>query len=104
MICISFISGRTDAVRSVIVDLTNCIDATLVVIDTGVLAFLADTCEGVGTVAVYGTFWLADDEWVTLESRRTGAETPVSRWSRNGILTTRVGLTRVHDHWIWWWW
>ena len=104
MICISFISGRTDAVRSVIVDLTNCIDATLVVIDTGVLAFLADTCEGVGTVAVYGTFWLADDEWVTLESRRTGAETPVSRWSRNGILTTRVGLTRVHYHWIWWWW
>ena len=104
MVSISFISRWADAVRSVVVDLTNCIDATLVVIDTGVLAFLTDTCEGVGTVAVHSTFWLADDKWVTLEARRTGAETPVSRWSGNGILTTRIGAARVHHHWIRSWW
>ena len=104
MVSISFISWWADAVRSVVVDLTNCIDATLVVIDTGVLAFLTDTCEGVGTVTVHGTFWLADDKWVTLETRRTGAKTPVSRWSRDGILTTRIGVTWVHHHRVWSWW
>ena len=104
MVSISFISRWTNAVRSVVVDLTNSIDATLVVIDTWVLALLTDTCSVDGTIAVYCTLWLADDEWVTLEARRTGAETPVSRRSRDGILTTRIGVTRVHHNWIWSWW
>lgn len=86
-----------------VVDLTYGIDATLVVVDTGIFAFLVDTCESAGTVTVYCAFWLADDEWVTLQSRGTSAETPATRGAGNGVLATWIGVTWVSGHWLHWW-
>ena len=84
--------------------MANCIDTTLVVIDTWVLAFLADTCKCVWAVTVHCTLWLADDIGVTLETRRTCAYTPVTRWSGKGILTTWIGVTWIGGHRFHWWW
>ena len=103
MVGISFISGRTDAGAPVVVDLAYGVDATLVVVDTGIFAFLADTCESAGTVAVYCAFRLADDKGVALETRRTSAETPPTRGPGNGILTTWIGVTWVSGDWLHWW-
>ena len=79
-------------------DLTDGVDATLIVIDTGILALLADTCEGAGTVAVYRAFRLAEDVWVALEARRTAADASVTAGPGQGVLTTGVGVTGVRDH------
>ena len=79
-------------------DLTDGVDAALVVIDTGILALLADACEGAHTVAVYSALGLAEDVGVTLESRGTCADASVTTGSGQGVLTTRVGVTGVTDH------
>ena len=78
--------------------MTDGVDATLVVIDTGILALLADTCEGAHTVAVYSALGLAEDVGVTLETRGTGADASVTTRSGQSVLTTRVGVTGVTDH------
>ena len=85
-----------------VVDLTDGVGSTLVIVDAWILAFLADTCESAGTVTVYCAFWLADDEWVSLESRRTCAETSVTTGSGQCILTTWIGVTWVSGHWLNW--
>ena len=78
--------------------MTDGVDATLVVIDTGILALLADTCEGAHTIAVYCALGLAEDIGVTLETRGTGADAAVTTGSGQGILSTWVGVTRITDH------
>lgn len=80
--------------------MTDGVDATLVVIDTGILALLADACEGAGTVAVYRAFRLAEDVRVTLEAGGTGADASVTAGPGQGVLTTWVGVTGVGDHWV----
>ena len=96
LVGISLISRWADAGAPVVVDLAYGIDATLVVVDTGIFAFLADTCESARTVTVYCAFWLADDEWVALQSRGTSAETPVPRGPGNGILSTWIGVCLLY--------
>ena len=80
--------------------MTDGVDATLVVIHTGILALLADTCEGAGTVAVYRAFRLAEDVGVTLEAGGTAADASVTTGPGQGVLTTGVGVTGVTDHWV----
>ena len=75
---VSFIPRRTDASRPVIVDFTDGVDATLIVVHTRVLALLADTCESSRAVRVNSALWFALNVWVSLESRGTGAHTSVS--------------------------
>ena len=58
--------------------MTDGVDATLVVIDTGILALLADTCEGAHTIAVYCALGLAENIGVTLETR--GTRTWIRHW------------------------
>ena len=79
-------------------DLTDGVDAALVVIDTGVLALLADACEGAHAVAVYCALGLAEDVGVTLETRGTAADAEVTTRSGQGVLTTRVGVTGIICH------
>ena len=81
-------------------DLTDGVDATLVVIDTGILALLADACEGGGAVAVYRAFRLAEDIGVTLETRGAAADASVTAGTGQGVLTTWVGVTGITDHWV----
>ena len=61
-----------------IVDLTDGVNPTFIVVNARIFAFLADTCKCSGTVAVYGAFRLALHIGISLETRRTGADTSVS--------------------------
>ena len=78
LVRVSFIARGSDASCSVVVDLTDGINPTFIVVNTRIFAFLADTCKCSGTVAVYGAFRLAVHIRVSLEARRTGADTSVS--------------------------
>jgi hypothetical protein len=73
LVSIAFIARWADASRPVVVNFTYCIDSALVVIYTGIFAFLTDTCKCSGTISVYCAFWLALYIGITLEPRRTGA-------------------------------
>ena len=81
-----------------VVNLTYGVNATLVVKHTRVLALLADTCEGAGTVAVHGALRLADGEGVALEAGRARADALVPAGPGDGILAAGVGVARVGDH------
>ena len=83
-----------------VVDFTDGIDATLVVVNTRVLAFLADTCEGAGAVRVNGALWFAFNVWISLESWWTGADTSVSRGSGYGILSTGIWVAGIKYIWL----
>ena len=61
-----------------IVDLTDGVNPTFIVVNARIFAFLADTCKCSGTVAVYGAFRLALHIGISLETRRTGTDTSVS--------------------------
>ena len=75
---VSFIPRRTDASRPVIVDFTDGVDPTLIVVNTRVFAFLADTCKCSWAVAVYSTFRLALHIRISLKTWWAGTDTSVS--------------------------
>ena len=78
LVRVAFIARGTDASCPVVVDLTDGVNPTFIVVNTGIFALLADTCKCSGTVAVYGAFRLALHIGISLEPRRTGADTSVS--------------------------
>lgn len=94
---VSFIARWADASCPVVVDFTDGVNPALIVVNTGIFALLADTCKCSGAVAVYGAFRLAVDIGVSLEARRTGADTSVSGGSSDGILATGVGITGLRN-------
>ena len=61
-----------------VVDFTDGIDATLIVIDTRVFALLADTCESSRAVGVDRALRLALNVRISLQAWRTRADTSVS--------------------------
>ena len=94
---VPFIARGADASCPVVVDFTDGVDPALIVVNAGIFALLADTCKCSGTIAVYGAFRLAVHIGVSLEARRTGADTSVSGGSSDGILATGVGITGLRN-------
>ena len=82
-------------------DLTQCVDPALVVINAGIFALLADTCESARAILINCTFRLALHERVSLKARGTSALADVAGWSCNCILSTRIGIARINRCGIW---
>ena len=98
LVRISFITRWTDAVGPMVPYFTDSIYSTLIVVNTGIFALLADTCKSCRTVTINGTlratFWI----WIPLETGWTGALTVGSGWSGNSIYSTWIWVTRIHNH------
>ena len=84
-----------------VANLTDRIDAALVVIDARIFALLADTCKSARAILINCTFRLALHERVSLKARGTSALADVAGWSCNCILSTRIGIARVNRCGIW---
>lgn len=84
-------------------NLAECIDPALIIIDTGVFAFLADTCKSSGTVFVNCALRSALHEGISLQSRGTGALTYFSSRSHDRVLAARIRVARIKDVRLLWW-
>lgn len=98
LVCIPFISRRTDTVSPVILYFTDSVDAALVVVHAGVFAFLGDTGQQEGTVAVDGTLRLALRVRISLETCWAGTLAVVSDRSGDSVDSTRIRVARIHHH------
>ena len=76
-----------------VVDFTDGIDATLIVIDTRVFALLADTCESSRAVRVDRALRLALNVWVPLVVPDAGAAGGQPLLRADGVDTARRWVT-----------
>ena len=79
-----------------VANLTDRIDAALVVIDARIFALLADTCKSARAILINCTFRLALHERVSLKARGASALADVASWSCNCILSTRIWVARIN--------
>lgn len=101
LICISFVTRWADASRTMVSDLTQCVDPALVVINAGIFALLADACKSARTILVNSALGPALHEWVALKARRAGALADFACWSCNCILSAWIWVAGINGCGIW---